>query len=90
MFKNLESIVVSPEIRDKTLRGVIHPDDFETFQKMSEHPNVVAALMKDGHYEVNYRAYKYGEPVLYQTNYALDPQNPKRFVIGLRCLKKEW
>lgn len=90
MFKNLESIVVSPEIRDKTLRGVIHPDDFETFQKMSEHPNVVAALMKDGHYEVNYRAYKYGEPVLYQTNYALDPQNPKRIVIGLRCLKKEW
>ncbi len=90
MFKNLESLVVSPEIRDKTLRGVIHPDDFENFQKMSEHPNVMAALMKNGHYEVNYRAYKYGEPVLYQTNYALDPQNPKRIVIGLRCLKREW
>lgn len=90
MFKNLESLVVSPEIRDKTLRGVIHPDDFENFQKMSEHPNVMAGLMKNGHYEVNYRAYKYGEPVLYQTNYALDPKNPKRIVIGLRCLKKEW
>lgn len=90
MFKNLESIVVSPETRDKTLRGVIHPDDFDNFQRMSAHPNVMAGLQKDGHYEVTYRAYKYGEPVLYQTRYTLDPQNPKRIVIGLRCIRKGW
>lgn len=90
MFKNLESIVVSPETRDKTLRGVIHPDDFEEFQKKSAHPNVMAELMKNGYYEVNYRAYKYGEPVIYQTRYALDPLNPKRIVIGLRCLRTIW
>ena len=85
MFKNLDDLVVSPGARDATLKGIIHPDDFERFQKESQHISVLRALAKNGSYSVNYRAYKYGKLVNYQTRYALDRTSAKRIIIGLRC-----
>lgn len=89
MFKNLEDIVVSPETRDKTLQGIIHPEDFESFKAASMHTEVVRALSKFGEYTVNYRAYRYGELLNYQTRYTIDKNNPKRIIIGLRCISHE-
>ncbi len=86
MFKNLEDIVVSPEARDTTLRGIVHPDDFDAFQEGSRHENVVRALRENDTYYVNYRAYKYGRLVRYQTRYSLDKNDPKRIIIGLRSV----
>lgn len=85
MFKNLEDIVASPEVRDKTLKGIIHPDDFRQFLDGSRHECVLRGLAQSGVYTVNYRAYKYGKLVNYQTRYTLDRNDPKRIVIGLRC-----
>ena len=87
MFKNLEDIVVSPEARNTILKGIIYPADFESFLKGSEHQNVLKGLMQNGIYTVDYRAYKYGQLVSYQTRYTLDRNNPKRIIIGLRCMK---
>lgn len=86
MFKNLEDIVVSPEVRNSTLKGIIYPDDFEAFQNASRHEAVLKALGESGSYRVNYRAYKYGQLVNYQTQYTLDKNDPKRIVIGLRSI----
>lgn len=86
MFKNLEDIVVSPEIRNTMLRGIVHADDFDRFQQESRHETVLKGLSRDGVYCVNYRAYKYGQLVNYQTRYALDRNNPKRIIIGLHCV----
>ena len=86
MFKNLEDIVVSPEARNQTLKGIIYPDDFERFQVQSRHENVLRGLAANGTYSVDYRAYKYGKLVNYQTKYTLDKHNPKRIIIGLRCI----
>ena len=87
MFKNLEDIVVSPETRNTTLRGIIYPDDFEQFQRGSRHETVVRNLHRNGGvYCVNYRAYKYGKLLNYQTKYAIDRNNPKRIIIGLRSM----
>ena len=87
MFKNLEDIVTSPEVRDDTLRGIIHPDDFERFAEGSQHENVLKGLAENnGLYQVNYRAYKYGKLIHYQTRYVLDRANPKRIVIGLHSI----
>ena len=89
MFKNLEDIVVSPEVRNETLRGIVHPDDFDRFQEGSRHENVLKGLGKNGNYCVDYRAYKYGKLVNYQTRYALDRNNPKRIIIGLHSLHED-
>lgn len=86
MFDNIEDLIVSPEARDRTLQDIIYPDDFEIFKKKSMHENVVMKLMKDGVYYVNYRAYKYGDLIYYQTKYALDRTNPRRIIIGLRSV----
>lgn len=84
MFKNLEDIVKLPEARDATLRGIVHPDDFNSFQLGSRHDSVLRGLKENGgSYCVDYRAYKYGKLVNYQTRYAVDRNNPKRIVIGL-------
>ncbi len=85
MFKNLEDIVVSPEVRSATLKGIILPEDFDRFNEQSRHSAVMEGLKKNGVYNVNYRAYKYGRLVNYQTRYTLDPNNPTRIVIGLCC-----
>ena len=84
MFKNLEDIIVSPEVRNSTLQGTIHPDDFEQFQQASRHEMVLKGLAASGSYSVNYRAYKYGQLVHYQTRYTLDKKDPRRIIIGLR------
>lgn len=84
MFKNLEDIIVSPEVRNNTLQGIIHPDDFEQFQQKSRHEMVLRGLAAAGTYSVDYRAYKYGQLVHYQTRYTLDTNDPKRIIIGLR------
>ena len=86
MFKNLEDIVVRPDIRNSTLKAIIHPDDFDNFKESSMHPNVLKGLASNGEYEVNYRAYKYGKLVNYQTKYTLDEDNKSRIIIGLREL----
>lgn len=86
MFKNLEDIVVSPEVRNTTLKGIIHRDDFERFQRESRHESVLAGLAGNGVYTVNYRANRYGQLLNYQTRYTLDKNNPKRIIIGLRAL----
>ena len=86
MFKNLEDIVVSPEVRDAVLKGTIYPADFEQFKAASMHPAVMKGLSTKGEYCVNYRAYKYGSLVNYQTRYTLDANDHKRIIIGLRCL----
>ena len=85
MFKNLEDIVVSPEVRSATLKGIIYPDDFNRFNEQSRHEAVMAALKAGGSYSVDYRAYKYGKLVNYQTRYAIDKNDPTRIVIGLHC-----
>ena len=86
MFKNLEDIVVSPEVRDETLKGIIYPDDFESFKEGSMHSNVLKGLAQTGRYRVDYRAYKYGKLVNYQTRYEIDRHNPKRIIIGLHSV----
>ena len=86
MFKNLEDIVVSSEVRNTTLKGIIHKDDFERFQRESRHESVLAGLAGNGVYTVNYRANRYGQLLNYQTRYTLDKNNPKRIIIGLRAL----
>ena len=87
MFKNLEDIVVSPEVRNETLKGIILDEDFEQFQAGSRHEAVMKGLAgQGGVYCVNYRAFKYGQLVRYQTRYTLDKNNPKRIIIGLRSL----
>lgn len=83
MFKNITDIVVSPEARE-TLKGIIVPEDFDRFQAESAHSNVMRHLQQDGSYSVNYRGYKYGKLVYYQTKYELDKANPWRIIIGLR------
>ena len=50
------------------------------------HSNVLRGLAAGGTYTVNYRAYKYGRLVLYQTRYTIDKNDPTRIIIGLRCL----
>ncbi len=89
MFQNLEDIVKSPEVRAITLKGIIHPDDFERFNEQSRHENVMAALKEKGFYCVDYRAYKYGKLVKYQTRYKVDKNDPTRIVIGLHCTDRD-
>ena len=89
MFKNLEDIVKLPEVRDAALKGIIHPEDFEAFKEGSLHENVMKGLMKNGVYNVNYRAYKYGKLIDYQTRYTIDRNNPKRIIIGLHCIGEQ-
>lgn len=87
MFKNLEDIVKSPEVRDETLKGIIHPDDFDEFCVASRHENVMRGLaMGGGVYHVDYRGYKYGQLTRYQSRYVIDKKNPKRIIIGLRSM----
>ena len=86
MFKNPVDIIVSPEARDAVLKGIIFAEDFDHFQEASRHSAVMQALTEKGSYTVNYRAYKYGVPVRYQTRYEVDRNDPRRIVIGLRCL----
>lgn len=86
MFKNLEDIVVSPDVRSATLKGIILDEDFAEFQAASRHEAVLRGLAEKGVYCVNYRAYKYGKLVNYQTRYTLDKNNPRRIIIGLRSL----
>ena len=87
MFKNLESIVTDPDVRNNTLKGIIHPDDFETFKESSIHENVMKNLAQNGgNYHVDYRAYKYGTLVHYQTRYSVDKTNPRRIIIGLHSI----
>ena len=88
MFKNLEDIVVSPDVRDRVLKGIVHQDDFARFAAGSMHENVMKGLVTGkGSYHVDYRAYKYGRLIPYQTNYTLDPNDSKRIIIGLRSLE---
>ena len=87
MFKNLEDIVVSPKVRETKLKGIIYPEDFAQFAYGSKHENVMKGLMEgQGLYTVNYRAYKYGKLINYQTRYTVDKDNPKRIIIGLRSM----
>ena len=87
MFSNLEDIVVSPEVRNETLKGIIHPEDFETFKEASKHENVMKGLAAgNGIYFVTYRAYKFGKLLRYQTKYYLDRENQKRVIIGLHSI----
>lgn len=86
MIKNMSELVASPESRAQALRGIIYPDDFETFKVASIHANVEKGLAKNGVYEVNYRAFKYGQLMNYQTRYVVDRKDPRKIIIGLRSL----
>ena len=68
------------------IRPTRAPEDFDQFQEGSRHENVLRGLAASGDYAVNYRAYKYGQLVHYQTRYTLDRKDPKRIIIGLRCV----
>ena len=88
MVKDLNRVVSSPEFREKTMKSFIYPEDFPSFLESSLHSHVVEGLKEGrGLYTVNYRAYKFGRLIRYQTRYSIDPGNSQRIIIGLRSLE---